>query len=81
MRHLMWHFAESLAPNAEYLKDLTQEQYEQCLQQVHTYVNWHKRLQRKYERDAGVRGRDDMDAKSACGAARERYNGVCEVPF
>ena len=75
-RHLMWHFAVSIAPDAEYLTDLSAEQYEQCLQKVHTYVNVHKGLQRKYERDAGVRGRDDRDTTTAYGSARERYNGV-----
>ena len=87
-RQLMWAFATKVAPDAQYLKDLTDQEYELCLKKVQQHVqmvgrrggNW--RDKHKVEVGAGVRGRKDRwnkkrdeELDERFGSERERYNG------
>ena len=83
-RHLMWAHASAMVPELENLNDvdedgrykLTDEQYARCLQKIQEYVAKHKGSEGwKYERGAGVRGRDDRVGGGRFGTERERYNG------
>ena len=57
----MLHFPIDIVPDAVYLKDLSQEQYEECMHKLHQYINTQGGQQRKYEGGVGVRGRDNGD--------------------
>ena len=79
-RQLMWAFATKMAPDAEYLKDLTSQEYEACLKKVHHHVQMHAK--HKVDVGVGVRGRgdrwdkdNDKDKEERFGSERERYNG------
>ena len=59
-RYLMWEYASKVSSEIEYLKDLNDGQYEQCLALMNGYIDATKgREAKKYEAGRGVRMRDD----------------------
>ena len=74
-RHLMWSYALAAEPSIEYLHELSDANYEKCLQSIQVHLRTNKSLQGKYERGAGVRYRDDRLGGGRFGTERERYNG------
>ena len=77
-RHMMWDYASKEAPGIDYLRELLDKDYEECLKKMNGYVKKHRsREHKKYEIGRGVRNRDDRGGKedSKYGTERERYNG------
>mgnify|MGYP003313610141 FL=1 len=73
----MWKYASELDSAIDFLSDLDEEQYEQCLWKVQRYMESHKaREGKKYECGAGVRSVEDRAGGGCFGTARERYNGI-----
>ena len=67
-RSAMWHYAKDQAPEIDYLNDLSEAQYEECLRKMQGYFRDHPHQQRKLVRGVGVRGRDDRDASDKFGS-------------
>ena len=73
----MWHMAVKEVPEIEYLKDLKEEQYVNCLDAAHRALEHNKKRDgKKYQRGAGVRCLGDRSRDDRCGNIREQYNGV-----
>ena len=76
-RSLMWRFAVEQVPGIEFLKDLSDEQYANCLDAVHRTLEHNKKRDgKKYQRGAGVRSVEDRSRDDKYGNVREQYNGV-----
>ena len=73
----MWYMAVKEVPGIEYLRDLKDEQYVNCLDAVHRLLEMNKKRDgKKYQRGAGVRSLDDRSRDDRYGSIREQYNGV-----
>ena len=73
----MWNMAVKEVPGIEFLRDLKDEQYVNCLDAVHKHLEMNKKiLGKKYQRGAGVRSLDDRSRDDRYGSLREQYNGV-----
>ena len=74
----MWHYASRTAPGIEYLRELSDKDYEECPIRINANLKANKsRESKKYELGRGVRNRDDRGggSDSKYGGERERYNG------